>query len=65
MNGIWRITALTAVLFSTSLYAADQGVISGWVQNDGESKGIQDAVVYIYGIDGEVLDSAYTARLLG
>ncbi len=60
MNGIWRITALTVVLFSTSLYAADQGVISGWVQNDGESKGIQDAVVYIYGIDGEVLDSVYT-----
>ncbi|MEE9553094.1 MAG: T9SS type A sorting domain-containing protein [candidate division Zixibacteria bacterium] len=60
MNGIWRITALALVVFSTSLYATDLGVISGWVYNDGGSKGIQKAIVYIYTSDGEILDSVFT-----
>ena len=60
MNGLRRITILALVFFSTSLYSADFGVISGWVQSDGESKGIQEAVIHFYASSGEITDSVYT-----
>ncbi len=60
MNGIWRIAAFTLVIFSTSLYAANLGKISGWVNSDEGSKGIQEAVVYFYTAAGEISDSVYS-----
>ena len=61
MSSVYRKAVLAAlVLFTTSLYAADTGKISGRVYSDGGSKGILGAVVYIYNGDGDIVDSCLT-----
>lgn len=55
--------ALALMVVCSGVFAADSGVISGWIYAEANSEVIADAKVYLHDLCGGILDSAFTSDI--